>query len=242
MNENRRADASAHGASRWARSKGAIKAGATRDGTGGGRDSSEPDEAIAERAKRDPVAFGILYQRHLHSIYNYIYYRVGNTHDTEDLTARTFFRALDRLHTYEVRDVPFAAWLFRIAHNLVANWHRDTKRRKIVPLDELSRRDEPYSDPTNTAEEREEHLELRRAIAGLARDRQQLLVLKFVKEMPNVQIARAMGRSEGAVKALLHRTLVALREELAQARRTGSEAAGTTPSAWKEKHEREHSG
>ena len=70
-------------------------------------------------------------------IYNYIYYRTGNHHDAEDLTARTFYRALLNMDGYVDRGVPFSAWLYRIAHNLVANWHRDQSRRKIISLEDI---------------------------------------------------------------------------------------------------------
>jgi RNA polymerase sigma-70 factor (ECF subfamily) len=175
--------------------------------------SSEPDEILAELAKKDPDAFGILYQRHVRTIYSYIYCRTGNTHDAEDLTARTFYQALAHIGRYRVGSSPFAAWLFRIAHNLVANWHRDNSRRRSVPLEGALDRD-AGQDPTATAIEAEQTAELRRVIADLPAERQQLLVLKFVEELPNAAIAQQMGRTEGAIKALLHRTIVALRDEI----------------------------
>jgi RNA polymerase sigma-70 factor (ECF subfamily) len=180
--------------------------------------NSEPDEILAELAKKDPEAFGILYQRHVRTIYSYIYYRTGNAQDAEDLTARTFFQALANLYRYRVGSSPFAAWLFRIAHNLVANWHRDRSRRRSVQLEGALDRDSGQ-DPTAATIEAEQAAELRRVIAKLPADRQQLLLLKFVQELPNAAIARHMGRTEGAVKALLHRTVVALRDELSRAGR-----------------------
>jgi len=175
--------------------------------------NSEPDEILAELAKKDPDAFGILYQRHVRTIYSYIYCRTGNVHDAEDLTARTFYQALANVHRYRVGTSPFAAWLFRIAHNLVANWYRDNSRRRWVQLEGALDRDVEH-DPTAGTIEAEEGAALRRVIANLPADRQQLLVLKFVEELPNAVIAGYMGRTEGAVKALLHRTVVALRGEL----------------------------
>lgn len=177
--------------------------------------SSEPDEILVELAKKDPDAFGILYQRHVRTIYSYIYCRTGNVQDAEDLTARTFYQALANVHRYRVGNSPFAAWLFRIAHNLVANWHRDNSRRRSVQLEGALDRDVEH-DPTAAVMEAEEGKELRRVIAGLPADRQLLLVLKFVEELPNAAIARCMGRTEGAVKALLHRTVVALRDDLSR--------------------------
>lgn len=179
---------------------------------------SEPDELLAERAKTDVAAFGILYERHLKRIYNYIYYRTGNTYDAEDLTAKTFFQALTNLQRYRIQGAPFAAWLYRIAHNIVANWHRDSGRRQAIQLDGLVELKDPCDDPVAVAEAKEEKSELRGVIARLPADRQQLLILKFVEQMANAEIAQVMGRTEGAVKALLHRTIESLKNELARSR------------------------
>ena len=178
-------------------------------------DCAEPDEALALRARTERDAFGILYERHLRRVYSYIYYRTGNRADAEELTARTFHRVLANIHRYEPRGVPFSAWLFRVAHNLVANWHRDRSRHRALPIDEVVDLPNPEDDPTGAAITSEEARELRAAIAKLPADRQQLLILKFVESMPNADIAAVMGRSEGAVKALLHRTVVTLKSQLA---------------------------
>ena len=170
------------------------------------------ENALVERAKTDPTAFGILYESYVNKIYNYIYYRVGNQHDAEDLTARTFYRALDHINRYVNRGAPFSAWLYRIAHNLVANWHRDQSRRKIISLEDLKLRVQRRDGPHQMAEQKEEKDELLVAIRRLPPDRQQLLILKFVEGMSNAEIGEVMGRSEGAIKSLYHRTLLSLRE------------------------------
>jgi RNA polymerase sigma-70 factor (ECF subfamily) len=170
------------------------------------------EDALVERAKTDPAAFGILYENYVNKIYNYIYYRVGNQHDAEDLTARTFYRALDHIDRYVNRGAPFSAWLYRIAHNLVANWHRDQSRRTIISLEDIKLRVQRRNGPDQMAELREEKDELLAAIRRLPPDRQQLLILKFVEGMSNAEIGEVMGRSEGAIKSLYHRTLLSLRE------------------------------
>ncbi len=81
-----------------------------------------PDAELVELAKHDKDAFGELYERYVRKIYNYIYYRTGSHHDAEDLAARVFFRAMAHIENYTERGVPFQAWLYRIAHNLVAEW------------------------------------------------------------------------------------------------------------------------
>ena len=186
------------------------------------------EEELIERAKKDPVAFGVLYERHVDQIYQYIFYRTGNRQDAEDLTARTFFRALDKIDGYTYRGVPFSAWLYRIAHNLVANWHRDTSRRQVVSLDELVTRSSRREEPASLAEEREDRSLLLQAARRLPPERQQLLILKFVEQMTNAEIAKVMGRTEGAIKSLYHRTLVALREELTRVENAQEEVTGRT--------------
>ena len=175
----------------------------------------ESEEILVKRAKEDPVAFGVLYKRYVEKIYRYVYYRVGNRHDAEDLTAKIFYQALTNLDRYENRGLPFSAWLYRIAHNLVANWLRDRSRRKVISLDELVlARQHTSIVPESQVEANEEQEALLDAIRRLPADRQQLLILKLLEGMSNAEIGQIMGRSVGAIKSLYYRTLVDLREEL----------------------------
>lgn len=179
--------------------------------------SREKDEAaLIERAKGDPSAFGELYERYVDRIYNYIFHRVGNQHDAEDLTACTFQRALEHIGRYQDQGAPFSAWLYRIAHNLVANWHRDRsrRRRKVISLSELAQVRPWQEGPAHLGEASEEQEALLAAIRRLPADRQLLLILKFSEQLSNAQIGQIMGRSEGAIKSLYHRTLIALRRDL----------------------------
>ena len=177
------------------------------------------DIELIELAKSDKEAFGKIYERYVDKIYKYIYYRVGNQHDAEDLTSRVFFRALANVESYEDRGVPFQAWLYRIAHNLVANHHRDKGRRKIIPLEDYitSSMFTTLDGPERAAEDAEDREQLIAAIRRLPEDRQQLLLLKFVDRMSNAEIGDIMGRTEGAIKSLYHRTLTALRDDLRSA-------------------------
>ncbi len=182
----------------------------------------EPDEVLVVRARTDRAAFGVLYERHVRRIYNYVYYRTGSVAEAEDLTAKTFFQALNNLHRYQVQGVPFSAWLFRIAHNLVANWHRDSSRHRATSTDGLVGVPTDADGPDENAEAAEERRELYAAVRRLAADRQQLLLLKFSEQLSNEEIATIMGRSEGAIKALLHRTVKGLRDELTRAKSEGT--------------------
>lgn len=172
------------------------------------------EDSLVELAKTDSTAFGELYNRYVDKIYSYVYYRTSNRQDAEDLTARVFHRALQHIHKYENRGLPFSAWLYRIAHNLVANYHRDRRRKKLVPLDSLVLSSFRHDAPESVAERVDEAERLLLAIRALPDERQQLLILKFVDRLPNAEIGEIMGRSEGAIKSLYHRTLVSLREEI----------------------------
>jgi RNA polymerase sigma-70 factor, ECF subfamily len=172
------------------------------------------DEVIARAVEGDPEAFSVLYKRYVHRIYNYIYYRTGNALDAEDLTERVFFRAMGHIKSYKDMGVPFSAWLYRIAHNLVANWHRDNSRRKEVPLEEHGKSNTEHDFPEATLVQNQEKDSLLRVINKLPPERQQLIILKFVEHLSNLEIAVIMRRSEGAIKSLYHRTLLSLREKL----------------------------
>jgi len=173
------------------------------------------DEArLVQLAKSDPEAFGELYLRNLERIYNYIYYRVGNTADAEDLTASTFHQALGSINRYIDQGVPFAAWLYRIAHNLVANHHRARGRWRMTSLDDLELSGSPAERPEQAAEGNERRRALWSAINRQPEERQRLLILKFTERLSNEEIGRLMGRTESSIKSLYFRTLKALKADL----------------------------
>ncbi len=177
------------------------------------RDELAEEAILVERAKTDAEAFGQLYEKYVDQIYNYIFYRTTNHYDAEDLTAKVFFNALKNIENYQHRGVPFSAWLYRIAHNLTANWHRDRSRRKVIALDELALVSQ-RPQPEHLTELNNEKEHLLNAVQDLPADRQQLLILKFGEDLSNARIGKIMGRTEGAIKSLYHRTLRALRKDL----------------------------
>jgi RNA polymerase sigma-70 factor (ECF subfamily) len=172
------------------------------------------EEVLALASQGDKEAFGVLYERYVERIFNYVYYRTGNLHEAEDLTARVFQRAMNHIHNYTDRGVPFSAWLYRIAHNLVANWHRDRSRKQEIPINDLPVLPSKGDHPETKLVHSQEQESLLRLIRRLPPDRQQLLILKFVEDMSNAEVGQIMGRSEGAVKSLYHRTLLALRDQI----------------------------
>jgi RNA polymerase sigma-70 factor (ECF subfamily) len=176
--------------------------------------ADQEESGLIELAKSDPEAFGELYERNVDRIYSYIYYRIGNEADTEDLVARTFYQALASLERYSDRGVPFVAWLYRIAHNLVANHHRSRKRWKLAPLDDLELASRPSDGPERSAEATEKRRALWAAIQRQPEERQRLLILKFADRLSNDEIGKVMGRTESSIKSLYHRTLKSLRADL----------------------------
>lgn len=172
------------------------------------------DEVVALASGGDRLAFGELYDRYVERIYNYIYYRTSNSFDAEDLTERVFFRAIRHIENYENRGLPISAWLYRIAHNLVANWYRDNSRKQEISLDTFDFVLQYQGELPETAALRsEEKDQLMQVIRQLPDERQQLLILKFVENLTNAEIGQIMGRTEGAIKSLYHRTLISLRSE-----------------------------
>jgi RNA polymerase sigma-70 factor (ECF subfamily) len=161
-------------------------------------------------------AFGRLYECYLDAIYRYVYFRTGDNHDAEDLTEQVFLKAWEALPGYKQCGKPFSSWLYRIAHNIVVDYHR---RQTTAPL----MLEEGYSDQEPTALDRvikaEEMAALAQAIAQLPEDQQQMIVLRFVEGLDHTTVARIMDKTEGACRVLQHRTLAALSDLLDGVRR-----------------------
>jgi RNA polymerase sigma-70 factor (ECF subfamily) len=121
---------------------------------------------------------------------------------------------MKHITNYQDRGVPISAWLYRIAHNLVANWHRDNSRRQEVGLDETYQMPAGQEQPEARLMRSEREDYLLNLVRQLPEDRQQLLILKFVDHLSNAEIGEIMGRTEGAIKSLYHRTLLSLRDEV----------------------------
>jgi len=178
-------------------------------------DTSTPeDQLILLAGAGDNQAFSLLYERYVTKIFNYIYYRTGNIPEAEDLTERVFYRALGHISSYKNMGLPFSAWLYRIAHNLVANWHRDNARRKEYPLEDHVNLPFRGDHPEVTMMKDQEQGKLLSIIRQLPEERQIVVILKFVEHLSNSEIAVIMNRSEGAIKSLYHRTLLQLRNDI----------------------------
>jgi RNA polymerase sigma-70 factor (ECF subfamily) len=165
------------------------------------------EEGTRTKAQLDEE-FSELYRRHLRDVFSYSYYRVGNHHDAEDLTEQTFLQAYRHFERAlrESDGRPLRPWLIRIAHNLAANFYRDRSRRPEAAMEDAGVISAPH-DTESLVEGRDE---LKRILAGvqeLPDDRREALVMRFALGMDNREIARAMGRSDGATKVLIHRAI-----------------------------------
>jgi len=173
-----------------------------------------PEAPTASKAELDR-AFEDLYRAHLRDVYSYAYYRVGNHHDAEDLTEQAFLQAYRHFERArrESDGRPLRPWLIRITHNLASNLYRDKARRPETNIDAV----EPPADPHSTervAEGREELRLLMEKLEHLPDDRRDALIMRFALDMSNREIARALGRTDGATKVLIHRAIKQLEEEM----------------------------
>ena len=179
--------------------------------------SAKEESGAADPASKAELdrAFEELYRAHLRDVYSYAYYRVGNHHDAEDLTEQAFLQAYRHFERArrESNGRPLRPWLIRIAHNLASNYHRDRARHPAAALDAV----EPPSHPHGTEQFVEGREELRLVLDRLDRlsdDRREALIMRFTLGMSNREIARALGRTDGATKVLIHRAIKHLEEEM----------------------------
>jgi RNA polymerase sigma-70 factor (ECF subfamily) len=180
-------------------------------------DSSRDEERrLIERAKRDPREFGALYDRHFQQIYRFVYSRVREQTAAEDVTSEVFIKALKAMPRYQDTGRPFAAWLYQIAVNAIADRYRTL--RPTHALDDFHDLSVGGPDIDEQAAQRDEIRRIWRLVEGLPLQQRTALVLKFQEDMKIEDIAVAMGKTPGAVKLLIHRGVSRLREEAEELR------------------------
>jgi RNA polymerase sigma-70 factor, ECF subfamily len=173
---------------------------------------------LVERAiAGDGDAFGELYRQHLNAIYRYVYYRVGEVKDAEDLTEQTFLKAWHALPGYRDCGHPFASWLYRIAQNLILDYHRKNKTDAAIARDLELDWQTVQANLLKQIIDAEEAGALAEAISRLTEDQQQVVLLRFVERLSHAEIARILDKSEGACRMLQNRALVTLAEILSGA-------------------------
>jgi RNA polymerase sigma-70 factor (ECF subfamily) len=179
------------------------------------------DRRLVEAAQADPARFEALYRKYLAQVYSYAFYELRDHHEAEDATERTFLAALTNLGRFEERARPadgegastFRVWLFQIARNAVAERRRRLRRSPEAPLEAAMSAAAPI-DIEGDAVLHDEAATAMEAVARLPDDRRRALVLRFVDEMSTAEIAGILGRSEGAVRVLIHRALRSVARDL----------------------------
>jgi len=173
----------------------------------------QDEQNLVRRAQQhDEEAFAELYEKYFDKIYRYISLKIGNRFEAEDMTQQVFINALSSISSFKWRGLPFSSWLFRIAHNLVVDYFRKKTRQPVSTLNESITASE--DNPQKVIEQKMNIEQLELASKGLTPAQQEVIALRFAGELPIAQVARVMGRSEGAIKALQHSAIVALRKIL----------------------------
>jgi RNA polymerase sigma-70 factor (ECF subfamily) len=163
----------------------------------------------------DAEACACLYDRHYDAVYRYCYYRLADVELAQDVTADVFVRMVEKLDCFQIRGRPFLAWLYTIARNLVTDVHRDNGKMPQVELDEASHLSAGGSkELARAVDQRLEAECLAAAMEHLTEDQRTVVVLKFMEDLSNAQVAHLLDKTEGSVKSLQHRALRALRRAL----------------------------
>lgn len=175
------------------------------------------EQSLVKRAQqRDEVAFGMIYEQYFDRIFRYVTIRVGNEMEAEDISQQVFLQALKSIDSYKWKGVPFSSWLYRIAHNQVVDYHRKREKYATANLDALPQVADIEDDnnPAEMVDIKFDIAQLGAALRKLTPAQQEVLSLRFTSELPTAEVAKMMGKSEGAVKALQHSAIVALRKAL----------------------------
>ncbi len=172
-------------------------------------------ELVAAAQQGDGNAFGELYERYVDKIFRYFMLRLGHREEAEDLAEEVFLKALQSLASFQWRGAPFSSWLFRIAHNLIVDRHRKSSKMETLPIE-----DSPNIGGNQNVEEL---VELKSALEEtyatmrlLTPAQQQVLALRFAGELSVAEVAKIMGKKEGAIKALQHSAVASLRRNLSR--------------------------
>jgi RNA polymerase sigma-70 factor (ECF subfamily) len=174
----------------------------------------QDEESLVRRAQqRDTAAFTQLYEAYFDKIYRYVAMRVRNEMEAEDMTQQVFMKVLQSISSYKNQGVPFSSWVYRIAHNQVIDFMRQQNKKATVDIEGLPIPD-MGDDPQHMVEQQVDIAELKKAVQKLTPSQQEVLSLRFTGELSIAQCADIMGKSEGAIKALQHSAVLALRKAL----------------------------
>ena len=170
----------------------------------------QDEESLVRRAQQhDQTALTQIYEENFDRIYRYIVLKIGERTEAEDMTQQVFLSAFKSISSYKWKGTPFSAWLFRIAHNRIVDYLRKKSKRMTVPLDESL-----VSGGSNPGMEAERNMEIADLVSAARRltdAQQEVISLRFAGGLPIAEVARVMGKSQGAIKALQHSAVAALR-------------------------------
>lgn len=176
----------------------------------------DEDQLIQRARQGDLAAVSEIYNLHVDRIYKYVRYRTGDDQTAEDITAEVFLRAIESLGSYNDHGAPFVAWLYRIAHARIIDYWRSANRRQTAPLDDPLLQDGLVETDEAIDVDFLQHRLLWSALQQLTDDQQNVIILKFVEGLSNLEIAQVLGKTEGAIKALQRRALETLSRMLDQ--------------------------
>lgn len=176
--------------------------------------SSEEADLIKRAKRGEAAAFAEIYDRCQPAIYRYVFYQLHDVHAAEDVTGEVFVRLVEKIDQFTYRGHPLLAWLYTIARNLVRDYQRRTARTPTLPITEWQIVSEDAPAPEARTERKLTQRRLADAITHLTEGQRQVILLKFIEGLDNATVAQTMGKSVGAVKALQHRGLAALRRIL----------------------------
>ena len=177
----------------------------------------QEEKTLAEGLrKRDPDAWARLYEEYFARVYRYVAMRVRDQTEAEDLTEQVFVNALEAGTSFRWRGAPISAWLFRIARNQVIDYHRRLSSRRMVPLDDFVASSavdrDPAVNPEFVAERNSEISRMLHAVGHLTQSQRDVIELRFAGGLSTAEVAKILGKSQGAVKVMQHSALAALRK------------------------------
>jgi len=171
---------------------------------------------ITQAARGDREAFGCLYEQHALRVFRHAYFLTGDPFLAEDLTAQTFLKALEAIPRYEDRGVPFIAWLLRITGNLTINYKKAQKNGHHAQLPESLEDDDRFTSPEKSCEANNNGERVWRFVSQLPQEQRQVIVMRFIDDLPYDEVAHVLGKSIGAVRVIQFRALAALRRMVQQ--------------------------
>jgi RNA polymerase sigma-70 factor (ECF subfamily) len=172
------------------------------------------DRLVQQAVKGDRAAFVALYDKYVDQVYRHVYYRISNQADTEDITQEVFIKAWKGINKYQKTGAPFVAWLLVIARNLIAGHYH--AKKKLVSVEEAAASSQPAKiSPETAAEASLNQSEVRNAVLKLKGEKQRVIIMRFIDGFSYGEIARALNKSEGAVRVIQYRALNDLRQMLA---------------------------